>query len=293
MNTKLLGILAGLLAGLLWGAWMPITKYGISSSLNVNDVIFLRFLTASIISLPFLIKLGFIEPTKSIMKTSLLVLSSGIGYVVIASYGFTYAPASYGSIIPVCMIFFSTIIALIIYKKKITLKIITSLFFILGGFVFFLMQFNLEKDMSIAIGLMLFGLAGLAFAIYNISAKHWAVPPFHAVSLVSFYSFVLFSPYYLFSEKKLFTAELNEIIIQMFYQGVLVSFVALVAFSYAGQKLGASKAGLFAILMPVSGVLFSSIFLQEVISLEVYFTLFLMILGMTIGLAPSRTVDNK
>ena len=293
MNSKILGIITGLLAGLLWGAWMPITKYGITNSLNVNDIIFLRFLAASIISLPFLINLGFIEPTKSIIKTSVLVLSSGIGYVVIASYGFTYAPASYGSIIPVCMIFFSTIISLVIYKKQITLKIISSLLFILIGFIFFIMQFNLEKDMTIAIGLLLFGLAGLSFAIYNISAKHWTVPPFHAVSLVSFYSFVLFLPYYLFSEKKIFTADTNEIVIQMFYQGVLVSFVALVAFSYAGQKLGAAKAGLFAILMPVSGVLFSSIFLQEVISSEVYLTLFLMILGMAIGLAPNKTVDNK
>ena len=56
MNTKILGVSAGVLAGLLWGAWMPITKYGITSSLNINDLIFLRFFVAAIIALPFLFK---------------------------------------------------------------------------------------------------------------------------------------------------------------------------------------------------------------------------------------------
>ncbi|PHR72099.1 MAG: hypothetical protein COA66_07815 [Arcobacter sp.] len=288
MNKKILGVFAGILAGLLWGAWMPITKYGISSSLNINDLIFLRFFVAAIIALPFLFKYGFIEPSKSYTKTATLVFSSGIGYVVIASFGFAYAPASYASTLPVSMIFFSTIISLIIYRKKFTLKIILSLLFILFGFIMFLMQFSLGKDISIIIGLVLFTLAGLSFAIYNVVAKHWSIPPFHAVSLVSFYSFIIFFPWYLQSEKYIFEASAKDIIFQMFYQGILVSFVALLAFSYAGQKLGATKAALFAILMPVLGVLLSRIFLHEDISNEIYFTLFLMIVGMAIGVAPSK-----
>ena len=291
MNKKILGVFSGILAGLLWGAWMPITKYGITSSLNINDLIFLRFFVAGIISLPFLFKYGFIEPSKSYVKTMTLVLSSGIGYVVIASVGFVYAPASYASKIPVCMIFFSTIISSIIYRKKLTFKIILSLLFILFGFILFIMQFSLIKDISIMIGLFLFTLAGLSFAIYNVLAKHWLILPFHSVSLVSLYSFIIFLPWYLQSEKYIFKASAQDIIFQMFYQGILVSFVALLAFSYAGQKLGAVKAALFAILMPVLGILLSRIFLQEYISNEIYFTLFIMILGMAIGIAPSKKIE--
>ena len=50
----------------------------------------------------------------------------------------------------------------------------------------------------------------------------------------------------------------------MFLSGL---FIAVILFSYTSLKMGSSKASLFIILVPISGIIFSVIFLHERINL--------------------------
>ena len=135
-------------------------------------------------------------------------------------------------------------------------------------------------------------LAGLFFTSYNIGIKKWSVPAIQAVPLSVFYSAVIFLPiYFLFFESNLLTADRGEVFFQMFYQGIIV-FIAVVFFSYSSLKLGSSKASLFIVLVPISGIIFSMIFLGEKINLLTSVAMSIMILGSFIGLLPkSRKKD--
>ncbi len=287
----LLPSISGVLAACIWGGWMPITKYSILNTLGVIDIIFLRFLTAFIIAIPFLFKLGFtINQTSSSKKTLILTIGSGIGYVSVASFGFEFLPASYGSIIPVSMTFFSITIGTFIYKSGF-LKInkIICITSILLGVVFLVREFDFNIDSNSRYGILLFIFAGFIFALYNIFAKKWNIFPFHAVAIVSFYSFLIYFPIYIFfPDKTIFNADKGEIFFQIIYQGVIVSFIALLLFSYSASIIGSSRAALFSILMPVSGVLFSIILLGETISIITFLSMLLMLFGMFMGLLPPK-----
>lgn len=104
--------------------------------------------------------------------------------------------------------------------------------------------------------------------------------------------FAFFSNILFFSPKKIFVADTMEIVFQILYQGVLVSFVALLLFSYSSSKLGSTRASLFAVMMPISGVLLSILFLDESMSFVIAGSIILMIVGMSIGLLPEKHVSG-
>ena len=56
---NILPYITGVTAVLLWGAWFPITRYSVISSLGATDTIFLRFTVGSLIAIPLLFRFGF------------------------------------------------------------------------------------------------------------------------------------------------------------------------------------------------------------------------------------------
>ena len=257
---------------------------------------FLRFSVGCLIALPLLYRSGFkIQQKYSFWKTSTLTLGSGIGYVTATALGFLVVPASYAMVTPICIIFFSIVFGLIIYRTKLTLKIALCLGLVLIGFFLFARGIGIlpaTNNLPTLKGVLFFMLAGLFFTSYNIGIKKWSVPAIQAVPLSVFYSAVIFLPiYFLFFESNLLTADRGEVFFQMFYQGIIV-FIAVVFFSYSSLKLGSSKASLFIVLVPISGIIFSMIFLGEKINLLTSVAMSIMILGSFIGLLPkSRKKD--
>ena len=210
LRAVLLPSICGLLAAVLWGAWMPVTKYAIINSLDVVDIVFLRFATSSIIAIPLLLKFGFvIRQKQALAKILVLTIGSGIGYVIVASFGFVFLSASYGSIIPISMTFFSIIAGFFLYSNKLTAKMILCFVCILTGFLLFLNEItkNTESNLSVFPGVLLFIASGFFFATYNVCMKKWSIQPLHSVSLVSFYSFLLFFPIYLFFLEKKYSSQ--------------------------------------------------------------------------------------
>ena len=55
---NILPYITGITAVLLWGAWFPITRYSVISSLGATDTIFLRFTVGSLIAIPPVIRFG-------------------------------------------------------------------------------------------------------------------------------------------------------------------------------------------------------------------------------------------
>lgn len=282
-KDKLLGVASGIIAGLLWGGWLPVSKYAVSGTLYINDVIFLRFFGATLLSIAFLFRYGFYLSRKNILKILSLVFCSGLGYIFICFVGFTYAKASYGLVITVCITFFSIVLSHIFYPEKNIKKMAIGLVLVLIGFGIFIYTVNQQTSASL-IGIGLFIFAGFIFATFNLFTKKWQISSIHAVSLISFYSLVLFLPYYIFSEKNLFIGSINEIIFQFVYQGIIMSFIALYLFNFTSVKLGQAKGSLFVIIAPVSGVFFSYLFLSEQITSTVMVAMSLMVFGMFVGL---------
>ena len=292
LQSHILPYLAGTLAAVFWGAWQTATKYSIINTLGVLDIIFIRFATASIIAIPIIIKFGpTIKQNNAILKIAVITFCSGAGYVYVASSGFRFAPASYGSIIPIGITFFSIATSMAI-NRHLDKKLIASLLCILAGFAVFMYQIYHSDKISSSLGIFLFVLAGGIFSIYNTCAKHWNINPIHLVALVSVYSALAFAPIYFYNfyigETKILTADINEIIFQIIYQGIIVAFLALLLFSYAGARLGSAHASVCTIFTPISATILSVIVLNEVLHINTWIAIFIMITGMLIGFWPKK-----
>ena len=208
---NILPYITGVTAVLLWGAWFPITRYSVISSLGATDTIFLRFTVGSLIAIPLLFRFGFkIQQKYSFWKCATLTFGSGLGYVTTTALGFIYVPASYAMIAPICVIFFSILFGLVVYHTKLTLQVGICLALILFGFFLFAKGIGIipiAGNLSTLIGVLFFIFAGLFFTAYNIGLKKWSVPAPQAVAISVFYSAVIFLPiYFLFFESNLATA---------------------------------------------------------------------------------------
>ncbi len=286
-GNLLLPIAAGLLAASLWGGWMPVTRIGVTQSLNPGDIVFLRFMTATIIATPWLWWYGCRPgPNLPLWRIGILTIGSGIGYVLFAAFGFLLAPASFGAVIPSTMMAFSFLIAALLLNQKFTRKSLGSVAIILTGVCIFIFE-STKIEANYVFGIFFFILSGFVFACYNVALKVWKLNPFHAVSIVSLYSFLSFAPFYLlFFEINIFSAPIREVTFQILYQGIIVSFISLVLFSFASIRLGSARASLLAVWMPVSGVLLSVAFLGESLTSTLIIALGLMIIGILTGIAP-------
>ena len=294
MIKKIIPYLCGILAPLIWGGWLPVTKLSVSYSLTPMDVIFLRFGTAFIIGIPFFFRHGvLLHQAHAFSKIALLLLGSGVGYVAITIIGFKLTPASYSSIIPISVIFFSVIIKLVVDKQKISIKIMSTLVLITVGFLLFAREINIQLSLESALlkGILLFLLGGFFFASYNAGVRKWSLSGMQCFILINFYSFLLFLPFYLWvGFENLFKANPIEIVIQALYQGILVSFIGLILFVKAILSLGSAKASLFIILVPISGTILSVIFLGDQLSALTIISMLIMLLGSFVGLLPD---DSK
>ena len=93
---NILPYITGVTAVLLWGAWFPITRYSVISSLGATDTIFLRFTVGSLIAIPLLFRFGFkIQQKYSFWKCATLTFGSGLGYVTTTALGFIYVQYKY------------------------------------------------------------------------------------------------------------------------------------------------------------------------------------------------------
>ena len=88
---NILPYITGVTAVLLWGAWFPITRYSVISSLGATDTIFLRFTVGSLIAIPLLFRFGFkIQQKYSFLEMQApqtLTFGSGLGNVTTTALG--------------------------------------------------------------------------------------------------------------------------------------------------------------------------------------------------------------
>ena len=252
LNHKVwIGFLAGIGAAMLWGIWPTISRFSVQSSLNPYDIVFIRFAVSGLLLLPIFLKYRFKDI--SVTGAGLLMSGAGAPYVIITVIGLQYTPASHGGlVIPSFNIIFSTVGAALFLGTKPTIARLTGLAFILVGCGTIFAQGIANADTVVLFGNLFFVLGGFAYAVYTVSSQKYRLDPWHAASIVSVLSALIYIPIYLiFLPSNLGDGTLEDIITQAFFQGIFTSIIAIFCFSTAIAKLGAARAVVFVALMPV------------------------------------------
>jgi drug/metabolite transporter (DMT)-like permease len=261
------GAMSGFAAVSIWASWSVFTRLAVTTNLNTWDITALRFGVAGLILAPMVIRRGLARDRLGWLGLAVIVAGNGAPYALIAAGGLQFAPAyASGALNPGCMPLFVALIATVVLKEQLSIGRKVGLLLILMGALIIVACQGWSGTWSISrtIGDALFLLASFLTACFTVTMRQAKLEPLHATALVATGSLVIYLPIYLaFYGARLEQLTLAEFAVQAFFQGVLVTIVALVLYGRAIVILGASDGAAFGALVPALSALFAIPLLAE------------------------------
>lgn len=271
MTNRQKGIIAMLVAVFVWGiSFINIrVAMGVMGAMTLGG---LRFFMATII-LFVIMKALKVDLTIHKKDWPLFIVAAGIGitvYFYFENNGVKYTSASIASIIIGAIPVFSVIAETIIYKKKLTKVLISSvLLSVVGvGMIVGLDLQDLEHGGSIIGYLMMIG-AVISWIIYSIANKplferyDQGVITFYQ-SLIGLIFFIPFMPFETNQWDKILT---GEIFLHVFFLAAFASALGFYLYLKGLDYLGISESSIYINLIPVVTVIISYFWLGETLSL--------------------------
>ena len=276
------GYLIAAVTVLIWAGFVIVGRLAGTSTLNGNDVAALRFGVAAVLLFPlWLVRYRF-----AFWNVRLLTLAAtgGIAYALLTYWAFRFAPAAHGAVLlsGVLPFFVALMSWLILQQKPGRSSRVALLIIALGGLA--LGAHSIESLRATWRGdLMLLG-ASLLWGLYTVLVRKWALSPMETTLGVTLLSAVLFIPVYLlFLPSHLSVAPWSEVLLQGFYQGVLVAVVAMLLYMQALKRLGPVRLGTCMAMVPALAGIGAVLLLGESFSWLLLLGLVLTSLGAFVG----------
>lgn len=249
-TSPLLGLLCAVMIVLIWSGFILVSRMGALSPLSIYDMAALRFGFAGFLLLPA----TWLWWPRRLNLTQILLLSAGTGapYVLLAYAGFSFAPVSHGGVfINGILPIFTTLISIIWLGLRPPRTVYVAICIILLGCSLTAFAKGGVGSSSSWIGDLLFSLAALIMAAYMPATKAWKITLKELLSFVPFVNALIFLPlWYFFLPSHLDEASLNDIFLQMLYQGLGPSIFGLIFFFLAIKHLGATPTACVLALVP-------------------------------------------
>jgi drug/metabolite transporter (DMT)-like permease len=250
----------GLFAIAIWVGWILLTRYGVTTSLSPYDIVALRFAFAGLVLLPVVLRRGMGIERIGFAKWLLIVCCAGVPYVLIASSGLQFAPAAHaGALIPGTMPLWAALLAVPFLKERIEPSRRIGLLLIPFGIATILGAGLVDFSSGQWRGHLLFIAAAMTWAGFSVamrSASQSGFDALQAAAVVSVVCAIVYLPIYWFLlPHRIADAPMSAIVLQTFYQGLMVSIVSLFAYARAVSILGASLGSSFASLVPALAML--------------------------------------
>lgn len=261
LTPAVLGQLTGIVAVLSWGSYLALARAGVNGGLQPSDFLVLRFGTAGLFMLPFLLLRWPALRILGFRKAVALTLLAGPPFILLGVGGYAFAPLAHGAVLqPVTVTIFGLASATILLGKTLTLRRLAGVAAAVAG-VALVGLGSAALDAGAAgqawIGDLLFVAAGLLWVGFTICLKRLQVDPVLATATVSVLSALVVLPGFALTDgvDRLAALTPSMLVAQVVVQGVLSGIVAVLAYGMAVKHLGAGPAALFPSLVPVAAVL--------------------------------------
>lgn len=250
------GAAGALGAALIWGSWIVITRFGVTTTLTPFDAAFLRFGIPAVLLLPVLWREGLALHRIGIARTVLMVCGAGLPFFLVSTAGMQFAPAAHaGALLPGTMPLFVALLAAFVERERFGGSRLAGFGLIVAGVVAIGGYHLLLGEGGQSRGHLLFLSGALLWAIYTLAFRRAGIGAWHGAALVNFYSILAFLPFYAWHGSRLPQASWPELALQGVSQGLLSGIVALLAYGIAVRRLGGPRAAVFISLTPVIAAL--------------------------------------
>jgi drug/metabolite transporter (DMT)-like permease len=251
---------------LIWAGWIILSRFGVQTILTPYDITLLRFGTAAILTLPFSVTYNWKAVKWS--QVLLIALGGGFPYTLFSFYGLkTIKAANAGVLVNGMLPVLGLIFTIFWFKEKVSkLKCISVVLLLLAN-VCMMNAFTSGAEFN-SNGVLCMISAACVFSIYMAALKRWKYTMKDVLSFVPILNIGLFLPIWLCTSSEIMHASVSQVLLQMMYQGVVVSILSMVLITYTVQKLGSETMAVFLSYVPVVTAIFAFILLKEVLSLQ-------------------------
>lgn len=286
-----LGMFWAACAIVMWSGSLVLLRLGVTTNLNAYDLTALRFGVAGAALLPVIVKQGMALDRLGPIGVVLLMGSFGALYIVLISEALETASATAaGALNPGIMAICAALVGIFLFKDRASAAKIIGITLILAG----VCAEILANVSGVVRGHYILGLTGIMWAIYTAIVRKSGITALHATALVSVGSAVIYLPIYLFAlPKQIFVAPLFDILVQAWFQGVLVGILAIYAFNRSAELLGAVVGSTLPALIPLVTLLLGSFLLGEPLQIKELTIALIIGCGVALILAQRRSNPNQ
>lgn len=287
VKERALGVSTAVAAVTIWAVFLVNTRFAISSNFSVEEVMTLRLVTASIVTLPFMIKLGVLLRGQGFVSTIMIALVPSAVAPYIISSGLFYASASdSGALAPGTLPFWAALFSfLLIGEKPSKLRLVGLLAIATGALSVGLLQMlDGSSNPESWKGHLLFLLGACLWAIYTIYFKQARLRPVQGLVVGLFWGTLFLVPVlFMTGEVSFSNVSIREIVWVCLLQGVLIGVLAMILYSIAIRCLGAAQTGAFGALTPILALFGGVVFLGEAITTGGVMGIFLVAVGVILA----------
>jgi drug/metabolite transporter (DMT)-like permease len=251
------GALYGLAAVAIWAAFIVVSRLGVRTTLTPWDIAAIRFGTAGVLLLPYLVRSGLASDQLGWIGLVAIAVGCGAPMVLLVNAGLLFAPAAHaGALFPGVMPLMVAVLAAIVLKENLTLQKGIGLGLIVLGAIAIVWATGGALGTRQNIGHALFLCAGLAWAAYTVAMRRARLGGLHAAAIAAVASLVFYVPVYAaVSGSNLLRAPIADVALQAIVQGVLTAIVALLLYGRMVSILGATAGAAFVALTPATTAL--------------------------------------
>lgn len=253
---RLLGAAAALATILLWAIGLVATRFGVTGSLSLWDVVFLRMGLPALLLAPLLIRVLRRETAapaggSRVFWLAVMVAGAGLPFMLISSTGMIFAPAAHaGALMPGSMPLFAALLAVLLLGERFNTERRLGTALMLAGAIAVGGWQVIDGNGNTWRGDLMFICCGALWASYTIALKKTGFGAWQAAALVYGISFTLYAPVYLlWLDSRLLSAPVFEVAVQL-VQSVASGLLSMAAYGFAVRRLGAAPASAFAALTP-------------------------------------------
>lgn len=257
--------IAAIIVVCIWSGWITLSRMGVQSALTPYDLTLLRFGTAALITLPFSLTYNW----RSVKWGQILLVALGCGfpYTMFSFIGLkTIKAANAGVLVngmlPVVGLFFT----LYWFKEKVSFIKYLAIFILLAANVMMMNIFGTFSSANIP-GICSLISAAVVFSTYMAATKRWGYGMKDVIAFVPLVNAVLFFPAWLCFPSSILITPLSDVLVQVAYQGILVSVAALMLITYSVSKLGSGTMSVFLSYVPAVTAVLAFLFLHESLSI--------------------------
>ncbi|GGC85489.1 DMT family transporter [Chelatococcus reniformis] len=243
-----LGLFWAAAAILIWSGSLVLLRLGVTTGLTAYDLTALRFGVAGALLLPVLIRRGAGAGRPGPISVLLMITLFGAPYVLLLSLAVKTAPAAAaGALNPGVMAIAAALMARVFYGEALGPARLFGIALTALGVAAFL------RGEDVGFGHAVLLATGVMWAGYAAIMRSRRVPALTATAFIAVGSAALYLPVYVLAlPKQIAGVPVLTIVLQAAFHGVLVTTIAVYAFSRSAELLGPAAGTSLPALIPVA-----------------------------------------